>query len=125
MFGQHRLVVLVDRQAEEFIAIDRLRSGKLISVGRPATDDTGAGGNKGVVKQADGKRKAVRDMGEGSFFGEISVLSGKPRTATVTATTNVEVLILERATLDQICKTHPSVRTTLEQLAAERLKTGK
>lgn len=80
---------------------------------------------RAFVKQQDGKRKAVRDMGEGSFFGEISVLSGKPRTATVTATTNVEVLILERATLDQICKTHPSVRTTLEQFAAERLKTGK
>lgn len=80
---------------------------------------------RAFVKQPDGKRKAVRDMGEGSFFGEISVLSGKPRTATVTATTNVEVLILERATLDQICKTHPSVRTTLEKFAAERLKTGK
>jgi len=84
-----------------------------------------SGDVRAFVKQPDGKRKAVRDMGEGSFFGEISVLSGKPRTATVTATTNVEVLILERATLDQICKTHPSVRTTLQKFAAERLKTGK
>lgn len=80
---------------------------------------------RAFVKQADGRNKQVREMGEGSFFGEIAVLSGKPRTATVTAKTTVEALILERKTLDNICKTHPSVRTTLQKFAAERLKTGK
>lgn len=80
---------------------------------------------RAFVKQADGKNKQVREMGEGSFFGEIAVLSGKPRTATVTAKTAVEALVLERKTLDNICKTHPSVRTTLQKFAAERLKTGK
>jgi hypothetical protein len=80
---------------------------------------------RAFVRQPDGKNKQVREMGEGSFFGEIAVLSGKPRTATVTAKTNVEALILERKTLDGICKTHPSVRTTLQKFAAERLKTGK
>ncbi len=80
---------------------------------------------RAFVKQADGRNKQVREMGEGSFFGEIAVLSGKPRTATVTAKTPVEALVLERKTLDNICKTHPSVRTTLQKFAAERLKTGK
>ncbi|HQZ16010.1 MAG TPA: cyclic nucleotide-binding domain-containing protein [Vicinamibacteria bacterium] len=80
---------------------------------------------RAFVRQADGKNKQVREMGEGSFFGEIAVLSGKPRTATVTAKSTVEALILERKTLDNICKTHPSVRTTLQKFAAERLKTGK
>ena len=80
---------------------------------------------RAFVRQADGKNKQVREMGEGSFFGEIAVLSGKPRTATVTAKTTVEALVLERKTLDSICKTHPGVRTTLQKFAAERLKTGK
>jgi len=80
---------------------------------------------RAFVKQKDGKNKQVREMGEGSFFGEIAVLSGKPRTATVTAKTPVEALILERKTLDNIVKTHPSVRVTLQKFAAERLKTGK
>ena len=80
---------------------------------------------RAFVRQTDGKNKQVREMGEGSFFGEISVLSGKARTATVTAKTNVEALILERKILDDICKTHPSVRTTLQKFAAERLRTGK
>lgn len=80
---------------------------------------------RAFVRQPDGKNKQVREMGEGSFFGEIAVLSGKPRTATVTAKTTVEALILERKTLDNIGKTHPSVRATLQKFAAERLKTGK
>jgi hypothetical protein len=80
---------------------------------------------RAFVKQADGKNKQVREMGEGSFFGEIAVLSGKARTATVTAKSQVEALILERKTLDNIVKTHPSVLTTLQAFAAERLKTGK
>lgn len=80
---------------------------------------------RAFVKQPDGKNKQVREMGEGSFFGEIAVLSGKPRTATVTAKTDVEALILERKVLDEICRTHPSVRTTLEKFAQERLQTGK
>jgi hypothetical protein len=80
---------------------------------------------RAYVKQADGKNKMMREMGEGSFFGEIAVLSGKPRTATVTASSAVEALVLERKTLDEITKTHPSVRATLQKFAAERLKAGK
>ena len=99
----------------------------LISEGDPGTSlfVITSGVVRAFVKQADGRNKQVREMGEGSFFGEIAVLSGKPRTATVTAKTAVEALILERKTLDSIGKTHPSVRTTLQKFAAERLKTGK
>jgi hypothetical protein len=99
----------------------------LISEGDPGTSlfVITSGDVRAYVKQADGKNKMMREMGEGSFFGEIAVLSGKPRTATVTAKTPVEALVLERKTLDEICKTHPSVRTTLQKFAAERLKAGK
>jgi CRP-like cAMP-binding protein len=59
-------------------------------------------------------------MGEGTFFGEISVLSGKPRTATVTAASDCELLELDRASLDEITKTHPNVRRVLEEHYIER-----
>ena len=52
-------------------------------------------GHPAFVRQQDGTHKKVREMGEGSFFGEISVLSGKARTASVTAMTSVEALVLE------------------------------
>lgn len=82
-----------------------------------------AGEVKAFVKQTTGKHRFVRTMGEGSFFGEISILTGKPRTATVTAKTPVEALILDRATLDSICQTRPGVLATLKRFADERQKT--
>jgi CRP-like cAMP-binding protein len=59
-------------------------------------------------------------MGEGSFFGEISILSGSARTATVTAATHCEVLELDQPTLESIAETHPRVWPVLVQFAEQR-----
>ncbi len=61
-------------------------------------------------------------MEEGTFFGEISILTGQPRTATVTAKTTCELLELDRKTLDSITENHPHVRDVLQQFCDERLK---
>jgi hypothetical protein len=77
----------------------------------------------GVAKafvRADGRQKLVRQMTDGTFFGEISVLSGKPRTATVTAATACELLELDRATLDAITRDYPQVRQVLEDFYIQR-----
>lgn len=81
-----------------------------------------AGVVKAFVRNAAGKSVAVREMEEGAFFGEISILSGKPRTATITAKTPCELLELDRATLDSICATHPNVRDVLRRFYEERLR---
>jgi hypothetical protein len=77
---------------------------------------------KAFVKNPAGKNVQVREMAEGTFFGEISILSGKPRTATITAKTPCELLELDRATLDSIDQTHPHVREVLKQFYEERVK---
>ncbi len=77
---------------------------------------------KAFVRNPAGKNVQLREMPEGSFFGEISVLSGKPRTATITAKTRCELLELGRATLDSISKTHPHVREVLQRFYQERLR---
>lgn len=77
----------------------------------------------GVAKafvRRDGKQALARQMGEGTFFGEISILSGKPRTATVTAAAPCELLELDRATLDEITKSHPNVKQVLEDFYIQR-----
>ncbi len=77
----------------------------------------------GIAKafvRRDGKQTLARAMGEGTFFGEISILSGKPRTATVTAATLCELLELDRGTLDEITKTHGKVRQVLEDFYIQR-----
>ena len=77
---------------------------------------------KAFVRNPAGKSIQVREMSEGAFFGEISILSGKPRTATITAKTACELLELDKSTLDSICQTHPHVREILKQFYEERLR---
>jgi len=64
--------------------------------------------------------RLARTLGEGEFFGEVSILSGRPRTATVTAATHCELLELDRATLDEITVSHPGVRAVLEDFYVQR-----
>lgn len=76
---------------------------------------------KAVRRNAAGRQVAVNEISEGAFFGEISILTGQPRTATIVATSHCELLELDRATLDSIVATHPHVRQVLEQFSKERL----
>lgn len=75
---------------------------------------------RAYVKNADAKNVEVRQLHEGDFFGEISVLSGKPRTATVTTATPCELLELDRKSLDAIVASHPNVKTVLEEFFTKR-----
>jgi hypothetical protein len=80
-----------------------------------------AGTAKAYVRSTDGRQMLVGELAEGSFFGEVAVLTGKPRTATVVAATHCELLELDRPALDEITALHPHVRDVLEQFARERL----
>ncbi len=70
----------------------------------------------------DGKNVPVADLSEGAFFGEGSILTGKPRSATVAALTSCELLELDRPTLDEITSRHPHVMDVMREFAARRLK---
>jgi hypothetical protein len=75
---------------------------------------------KAFRKNAQGKQVALAELTEGAFFGEGSILTGKPRTATVVAWTDCELLELDRPTLDSITKTHPHVWDVLKEFALKR-----
>lgn len=79
-----------------------------------------SGSVKAFVKNAEGKNSQVREMKAGEFFGEISLLSGKPRTATVTASSPCDMLELDRATLDDIAKRYPHVRKVVQEFYDRR-----
>lgn len=79
---------------------------------------------KTYVRNPEGRGQLfVRQLGEGEFFGEISILSGRPRSATVTAATHCELLELDRATLDGITRDYPHVLTVLEEFYVARAST--
>jgi hypothetical protein len=96
----------------------------IISEGEPGDSlyMLSAGRVKAFQRNAAGKQALLGEMSEGAFFGEISVLTGKPRTATVVAATGCELLELDRATLQHITGTHPHVWDVLREYAERRTK---
>ncbi len=81
-----------------------------------------AGTVRALRRNAAGKQATIGELAEGAFFGEMSILTGKPRTATVVAATYCELLELDRPTLDGIVTRHPHVLEVLKVFAAERQK---
>jgi hypothetical protein len=79
---------------------------------------------KAFVKGAEGRYHEAREMGEGDFFGEIALLQGKPRTATVTAAESCELLELEREMVTSLAATRPRVREVLESFCNARVSAG-
>ncbi len=64
-----------------------------------------------------GRKKAT--LGPGDFFGEIALLDGGPRTATVTAKSDVALLGLTEWVFRGLMVEHPSLALkTLQQMAA-------
>ncbi|MFY0566860.1 cyclic nucleotide-binding domain-containing protein [Archangium lansingense] len=68
-----------------------------------------------------GRRRTVAFMGEGDFFGEMSLLASTPRFATVRAFERTAVLELTREQLEQLLERHPSVEEVLQGFHRERL----
>jgi len=74
------------------------------------------------TRSDDGGNLKLAELGPGDFFGEVSLLSGKPRTATITARTKVTAIELDRASVDRIAENHPEVMKVLEDFCERRAK---
>jgi cAMP-dependent protein kinase regulator len=73
------------------------------------------------VREGEGRSRPVRSLGEGDFFGEVSLLTGRPRTATVTAATRADLLELGWSRVEEIVRDHPRVADVLRAFCDERL----
>lgn len=65
--------------------------------------------------------KKVRDLGSGDFIGEIALISDVPRTATVTATSPVRLLVITDRAFRGLIEEMPSIATKVLQSLGERL----
>jgi CRP-like cAMP-binding protein len=63
----------------------------------------------------------INTMREGDFFGEIALVSKMPRTATVTATTDVDVLVITERAFDSLMKKSPEIGRGVAEALAERV----
>lgn len=64
----------------------------------------------------------VADLGPGQYFGEMSLLDGAPRNATVTATSRSKLLVLGRREFGAVLDSSPAVARKLLQHLAARLR---
>ncbi|MBL1353430.1 MAG: cyclic nucleotide-binding domain-containing protein, partial [Zetaproteobacteria bacterium] len=62
------------------------------------------------------------EIHEGSFFGEVSLLTGKPRTASVLAICPVELMELSKKDFDHIVERFPSVKRVVTRFQKKRVQ---
>jgi CRP-like cAMP-binding protein len=74
----------------------------------------------GTVRVTRNGRK-VRDLGAGDFIGEIALVADVPRTATVTATSPVRLLVVTDRAFRGLLEQMPSIAKKVLQSLGERL----
>jgi cAMP-dependent protein kinase regulator len=96
----------------------------IISEGQPGTSMyvIASGEVKVYTSPKAGGTVYLAKLGEGDFFGEVSVLTGKPRTATITASQRTELLRLDKEKLDNALAKHPGIRRVLDEFYRKRAK---
>jgi CRP-like cAMP-binding protein len=65
--------------------------------------------------------KKVADLSGGDWFGEIALLTKVPRTATITATSDVRALVLTDRSFRRVVETMPSIALKVLASVGERL----
>ena len=66
--------------------------------------------------------RTVREMGPGSFIGEISLLDGRPRTATATSRGGVRALVIRRVDFLALMDRFGAVRLEVLMALTDRIR---
>lgn len=75
-----------------------------------------------VLKDSHGRQRMVTTLGPGDFFGEMAVVTGRPRSATVEVLEEVELLKVPADKLQEMVTGAGEVAIRLIQHLAERLE---
>ena len=66
----------------------------------------------------------LAQLKRGAFFGEVSLLTGQPRTATVAAVNEVELIAFEKQDMEPILRKYPRVRKLMQVVVEGRVRTA-
>ena len=78
-------------------------------------------GKAEVTRLVGGELRTIGFLGGGSIFGELSMLTGSPASANVTAVTDCEVLEITREALAATTRAFPETNQVLTQFAQARM----
>jgi small-conductance mechanosensitive channel/CRP-like cAMP-binding protein len=79
-------------------------------------------GQVGMTVRKDSRVTFSKDRGAGYLFGEMSLLTGEPRTATVKALEDTETVVIGKDAFDEIIKADPTVVEKLSEVIERRRK---
>jgi CRP-like cAMP-binding protein len=122
----HDLSVFVGCPARTLRRVSTLGTRLPIRAGQSLTR-AGARGAEVVIVLSGSATCMVRGVeearfGPGDFFGEVAALDGGPRTATVVASTEMEVLVLNALEFEMLFKSSPEVAHRMLKVMAHRLR---
>lgn len=78
-----------------------------------------------AVDDAGKEERVIRRMGSGDHFGEIALLQRTPRTLTVRAVTDVDVLAIKAGAFVSLFSHLPVLRNSFQQMMEQRLQATK
>lgn len=81
-----------------------------------------SGSVKASLLNEEGDELTLAEFKKGDFFGEMSLIDGKPRSATVTSLEDSELAILTRKRFIEILREEPSIALELLSALVERLR---
>jgi CRP-like cAMP-binding protein len=125
-----RVPIFSDLSPEAFVAlteglsVTRLAAGQtVITEGEEGTAFYVVATGRLQVKKRDekGDHVVLAHLGEGEFFGEMALLSGAPRNATVVAEEPSEVLVIQAEVLRTLAGRYPHLADSLRHFYRQRL----
>jgi len=75
-----------------------------------------------LVSDSEGRQTRVAELGAGKFFGEMSLLTGEKRSASIRAIGDVEVLAVEKKDISPILTANPKIAESLSKMIEQRQK---
>ena len=72
------------------------------------------------VDLPNGKRRTVRSLGHGSFFGEMGLLTGAPRSASVIAKSDVECYRIDKEVVEELLHARPGIAEEISHILVTR-----
>ncbi len=119
-----RVPLFADCTDAELHAIDGLMTEVSVAEGTAIIRE-GEGGREFVIVSEGTVRitrgdEVLAERGPGAFIGEIALLDGSPRNATVVATSAVRAYVLNRAEFETLVADSPDLRAKIERTAAQR-----